>query len=114
MSFRDLTALANATELDPYAGLGEAATYTPPSPPGGGPVSVLGVFGQAELVEDLGGAVVSTFAPALEIRAADISGGPLVGATVSVRGVSYEVINVRGPDEDDWVRLVLLLTSEPS
>jgi len=110
VTFRDLQDLANETIFD-AAQFGESVTYTPPTPPGGAPVVIQAVFGQVELValDD-----VSTIAPVLDVRVADLSAGPLTGATVVVRSVSYKVTNVQGPDDSGVARLLLMLSSVPS
>ena len=95
-----------------FATFNESVTYTPPTPPGGAPLVVQGIFGQSEVLALDG--TVSTIAPSVDLRAADISGGPLTGATVAIAGVSYEVFDVRGPDHVGVCTLLLVLSSIPS
>ena len=89
---------------------GETVTYTPAA---GSPVEVQGIYVKRPLEVDLGDGAVSTVEHRVDVRAADISGGPKRGATVEVRGIAYRVERVDGPDDSGVCVLQLLMASSP-
>ena len=105
MAFRDLQDLANAS-LFSAPGFGETVVYTPA---GGSPVEIQGVYFKRELEVDLGESTVSSVEHRVDVRVADISGGPRRGATATVRTVVYDVRDVQGPDDSGVSKLMLEL-----
>jgi hypothetical protein len=105
VAFADLQAIAN-TALFSGAGFGEPVTYTPE---GGAPVVVQGIYWKREVEVPIGDSSVGAFEHRVDVRAADISGGPRRGATVTVRGTPYGVTDIHGPDDAGVSSLMLEL-----
>ncbi len=82
----------------------ETIAYTPA---GGAPVEIQGVYFKREREVALGESAVSSVEHRVDVRVADISGGPRRGATVEVRGVVYDVTDVQGPDDSGVAQLML-------
>lgn len=73
--------------------LGEPITYTAP---GGSPEVIRGVFDDAaEFAEVTNGVIVSSYAPVLGVRIADLAAPPVEAAAVVARGTNYIVLVVR-------------------
>lgn len=103
MSFKDFQDLAN-TALFSGAAFGEAITYTPA---GGTPVEIQGVYFKIPVDLGVGGGSVADFEHRLDVRVADISGGPKREATVVVRGVTYVVRDFTREDDAGVSSLML-------
>ena len=98
--------LQAAVNRSAMATWGQPATYTPAST--GTPVGITAVFDSAFVAVETGGEVpVSTVAPVLLVRLADLPADPEQGDAVTVGGGDYEVADVQ-PDSSGTVRLRLM------
>jgi hypothetical protein len=85
-------------------GFGEPVTYTPD---GGFAVEVRGIYWQQEIEVGLGDSTVGECERRVDVIASSISGGPVRGSTVTVRGTTYVVFDVHGPDDAGVSALML-------
>jgi hypothetical protein len=90
VAWTDLEALLSTTIR--ASDLGEPITYTPT---GGGAVSMRGSFAPQSVVVDVNtGAAVISDRPELGVHLADLAAEPLMGDSVTVRGLLFKVIRV--------------------
>lgn len=99
-----MQALVNDAEIGAF---GEGLVYTPPTPPGGPDVELFGRYGAPPVQVQFEDTIVSSVGPSVDVRRADIPGGPLVRAIVVMRGETFEVFNVDGPNSAGMCRLTL-------
>ena len=85
---------------------GEPVTYTAPN---GSPEAVTGVFSNEPVVSESNGIGVQTTRPVIDLIASDLAAKAVESAAVVIRGVTYRVNGVEGPDAEGIVRLALHL-----